>query len=218
MITFKIAGKTTLIPTTWADVTYSQYVYMIIPRTFTEYIHLFSGVPLETLNKAQVKNVDKLGLALSFLSWPPNLSERTAMVGPFALPGKPQFESLGQFEDLRNLIKEYPHKERKDFDYADFEKECEVYLQSCAIYFQKARDGEYNAAKVKEVADQLRGASAVEVLSNGSFFFAKALNLSTPSTMLYQRVTRAMKKYLQAFPGYQKTLAFLQRYIGYQER
>src|SRR6188474_57745 len=110
MITFKILNKKVPIPTSWRDVTYSQYVYMIVPRTFVEYIHLFSGIPLETLNSAQIKNVDKLSLALSFLSLSPDLT-RTETVGAFILPGQPQFESLGQFEDLRNLVKKYPRKE-----------------------------------------------------------------------------------------------------------
>jgi hypothetical protein len=209
MITFKIAGTKSQIPTTWNDVTYSQYVYMIIPRSFTEYIHLFSGIPIETLNGAQIKNVDKLSLALAFLSISPDLT-RTEVVGAFILPGQPQFESLRQFEDLRNLVKKYPHKERKDFDYTDFETECELYLTACAIYFQKVQDGFYNPAKVEAVKDELRSASAVEVLSNGAFFFAKGLNLSPPQMTLYQKATRAMRKFLQAFPGYQKTLDFLQ--------
>lgn len=213
MITFKIAGQKTKIPTHWNDVTYSQYVYMIIPRTFTEYIHTFSGIPLETLHAAQIKNVDKLSLALAFLSLRPNM-DRTATVGKYTLPGQPQFESLGQFEDLRNLVKRYPYKERKDFDYTDFETECELYLESCAIYFQKIRDGVYDSSKVPSVKDELRNASAVEVLSNGAFFFAKGLNLSPPSTKLYQKAIQATKKFLQAFPGYQKTLDFLLRYSG----
>lgn len=217
MITFKILDKRVPIPTTWSDVTYSQYVYLIIPRTFTEYIHLFSGIPLETLNYATIKNIDKLSLALAFLSIRPDMT-RTEVVGPYILPGQPQFESLAQFEDLRSLVKQYPQKERKDFDYTDFETECELYLQSCAIYFQKARDGVYNQSKVKEVADELREASAVEVLSNGAFFFAKALNLSPPSMTRFQRAIRATKRFLQGLPGYQKTLAFLQRSTEYHER
>jgi hypothetical protein len=210
MITFKILNKKCNIPTTWADVTYSQYVYMLIPRTFVEYIHLFSGIPLETLNGAQIKNVDKLSLALAFLSLPPDMT-RTETVGAFVLPGMPQFESLGQFEDLRNLVKKYPRKERAEFDYTDLETECELYLTACAIYFQKVQDGAYNPAKVEKVKDDLRNASAVEVLSNGAFFFAKGLNLSLPQMTLYQKATRAMKRFLQAFPGYQRTLDFLQR-------
>lgn len=217
MITFKIAGKKVPIPTTWNDVTYSQYVYMIVPRSFTEYIHIFSGIPLETLYRAQINNVDKLSLALAFLSLKPNM-ERTAVVGNYILPGQPQFESLGQFEDLRNLVKRYPQKERKDFDYTDFETECELYLEACAIYFQKIRDGAYDPSKVQTVKDELKNASAVEVLSNGAFFFAKGLNLSLPSMKLYQRATLAMKRFLRGFPGYQRTLDFLLRSSGSRVR
>lgn len=210
MIPFKILGKSYNFPTVWGDVTYSQYIYLLIPRAFPEYIHLFTGIPLETLYNSHIKNVDRLSLALAFMSIRPNM-ERTPIVGKFILPGQPQFESLGQFEDLRNLVKRYPHKERKDFDYTDLEAECEIYLEACAIYFQKIRDGVYDSSKVPLVMDELRNAPAVEVLSNGAFFFAKALNLSLPSMKLYQRAIQATKRFLRAFPGYQRTLDFLQR-------
>jgi hypothetical protein len=215
MITFKILDKKANIPTQWSDVTYSQYVYMLIPRTFVEYIHLFSGIPIETLTSATIKNLDRLSLALAFMSLRPDMT-RTDVVGNYILPGQPQFESLQQFEDLRELVKKYPQKERKDFDYTDFETECELYLSACAIYFQKVRDGFYIPSKVESVKDELRTASVVEVLSNGAFFFAKGLNLSLPSMTLYQKVIRAMKRFLRGFPGYQRTLDFLLPYTGYR--
>jgi hypothetical protein len=215
MITFKILDKKANIPTTWADVTYSQYVYMLIPRTFVEYIHLFSGIPIETLTSATIKNVDKLSLALAFLSLRPDMT-RTETVGKYILPGQPQFESLAQFEDLRSLVKKYPTKDRKEFDYTDFETECELYLSACAIYLQKVRDGFYVPSRVESVKDELRSASAVEVLSNGAFFFAKGLNLSLPSMTPYQKAIRAMRRFLQGFPGYQRTLDFLLRSTEYR--
>lgn len=210
MITFKILRDKYKIPTTWADLTYAQYLFHVQPRTLTESIHCLTGIPLETLQTATLKNVDKIHLALIFMSLPPNF-ERTAVVGRYVMPGDPVFESVAQFEDLRNTIKQLPKKDRKDYDYDDLEKESDAYLQACAIYTQKIRDGFYSAYKVQDMKVELTKSSCVEVISNGAFFLAKALHLSTPSMSLYQRVTQRLRKLIVGLPGYQKTLDFLLR-------
>lgn len=214
MITFKILRKKYPIPTCWMDVTYDQYVYHTLPRTFTGTLHCFTGIDLDTLNNAEIKNIDKLSIALAFMSLSPKM-EKTSTVAGYMTKFGPQFESLRQFEDLRALIKDYPKIPRNEFTYEDFEKESHVYLSACAIYLQKLIDGKYESSRVPQTREYLRKQSCVEVISNGAFFFAKALNLSPPSTTLFQNITQRMKKFLQALPGYQKTLDFLQRSSGY---
>jgi hypothetical protein len=151
------------------------------------------------------------------MSIPPNF-ERTPTVSKYVMPGDPVFESVGQFEDLRNTIKQLPKKERKDYDYEDLEKESDAYLQACAIYCQKIRDGVYNADKVENMKDELKQASCVEVISNGAFFLAKALHISTPSTKPFRRIIHRLKRLIVGLPGYQKTLDFLLRSTAYRER
>lgn len=208
MITFKVGNSKAPIPTCWPDVTYSQYVYHIIPRSLTETISCFTRIPIETLINSKLKNVDKMSLALAFMSLSPNM-ERTAIVGKYIMPGAPEFESLAQFEDLRETIKKLPQKKREEYDYTDVEQECDCYLQACAIYCQKVRDGVYNSEKVEEVKEELKGKSCVEVISNGAFFLAAALNISPKYPNLFQRVTQRLKKLVQGLPGYRKTLDFL---------
>lgn len=208
MLTFKIAGSKHLIPTVWADVTYEQYVYHILPRTLTESIHCFTGIPLETLTSAKLTNLEKISLALSFMTLSPKM-ERTEIVGPYIVPGDPKLESLAQFEDLRKCVKQYPIKDRKEWDYTDHEKEAEIYLTCCAIYCQKLRDGYYDLTKVESVKDQLRNQPAIAVLTNGGFFLAKAWNISPHSTSLFRRTYQRLKRALRVFPGYQRTLDFL---------
>jgi len=137
--------------------------------------------------------------------------DRTEIVGPYIMPGDPKLESLAQFEDLRKCIKQYPQKDRKDWDYTDLETEAEVFLTACAIYCQKVRDGVYEPNKVESVKEELRGYSAIAVLSNGGFFLSRALNISPPSTTRYQKITHRLKRLLLALPGYQRTLDFLLR-------
>jgi len=163
---------------------------------------------LQTLVDATITNLEKISLALAFMTLSPKM-DRTEVVGPYIMPGDPKLESLAQFEDLRKCVKQYPTKERKEWDYTDYEKEAEIYLTCCAIYCQKLRDGYYDLNKVDSVKEELRNLSAVAVISNGAFFFSKAWNISPPSMSLFQRITRRLKRVLQVFPGYQRTLDFL---------
>jgi hypothetical protein len=210
MITFKIASSKYKIPTTWTDVTFDQYVFHVIPRTLTETISCFTGIPIETLVNSKLNNIDKISLALAFMTLSPKM-DKTEIVGNYIMPGKPEFESLAQFEDLRNTIRKLPQKKREEYDYSDLEQECETYLQACAIYCQKVRDGVYNSDKVEEVKDELRNRSCVEVISNGAFFLSLALNIQPQYPSLYQRVTQRLRRWVQELPGYQKTLDFLLR-------
>lgn len=213
MITFKIDGKKCPIPTRWEDVTYSQYLYHVYPRTFPETLSCFAALPLERLQAATFTNLDKISLALAFMTISPKF-DRTEVVGGYPVPGNPYVELLAQFEELRALIKRYPKKPREEFEYSDYETESEVYLHACAIYMQKVIDGKYNSKRIEKTKKHLKTLSCVEVIGNGAFFFAKALNLLPPSTSRFQRAIQAMKKLLPEFPGYQKTLDSLQRFTG----
>lgn len=208
VIIFKVGNSKCNIPTRWPDVTYEQYVYHIIPRTFTETVSCFTGIPVETLIKSKLKNIDKMSIALAFMTLSPNM-ERTPTVGNYIMPGAPEFESLAQFEDLRETIKKLPQKKREEYDYTDTEQECDCYLQACAIYCQKVRDGVYNSEKVQDVKEELKSKSCVEVISNGAFFLSVALNISPKYPSRFRRTFQRLKRLLQGLPGYQKTLDFL---------
>ena len=107
MITFKINGKPYQFPTRWDDVTYSQYVALLYTSRLTEHISIFTGLDIATLESAEIRGLEKISLALSFLSISPKF-ERTGMVGPYVLPSDVTVQSTGQFEDLRGLLMKMP--------------------------------------------------------------------------------------------------------------
>lgn len=210
MITLKISGTKYKIPTEWDDVTYSQYVALIdTNNSLPEYISLFTGIPLETLLKAELKNLETISIALSFLTVPPKMeSEPTGMVGPYALPKDITVSSLGQFEDLRNLLKKLP----KSLETKEEQKQvAELYLEACAIYAQKIIHGEYDPERVPKVKEELKSYSCIEVLQTGGFFLSKPLNISQNTKTRSLSIRQRLKKLIQDFPGYQKTLDQLQR-------
>lgn len=209
MITFKINGNKFQIPTQWDDVTYSQYITLAtLPETLIHQISLFTGIPIETLEKAELKNLEKIALALSFLSLSPKMeSKPTKMVGPFAMPSDVTLQSTGQFENLRALISKIP----KDLSTAENLLILgDLSLEACAIYVQKLRDVKFDSDKVPEVKEQLKNYSCIEVLQTGGFFLFKLLNLSHGIMTRSQSIRQRLKRLIVDFPGFQKTLDSLQ--------
>ena len=137
--------------------------------------------------------------------------ERTEMVGRYVLPKDITLQSLGQFEDLRGLLKKLPTKKMEDFDYEDHEKVSDLYLTACAIYVQKVKDGKYDYTKVAAVKEELKNYPCTEVIGTGAFFLYRPLNISLSLTSRFLILASRLKKLIQGLPGYQRTLDFLLR-------
>ena len=214
MIIFKINGKKHNIPTSYDDVTYAQYVTLItLPNTLIHQIHLFTGIPLETLQAAELKNLERIAIALSFINLSPKAEEGPKDIGKYFVPKDVTIESLGQFEDLRGLI------QRRPADLASIENNllwCDLCLEASSIYVQKLKDGKYDSTKVSGVKEELKEYPAMAIIQTGSFFFGKLLNTLTPTMTRYQRVSQLLKKLLRDFPGYRKSLDLLSRYTESQ--
>lgn len=210
MITYKINGKKYSFPTCWEDVTYSQYVALIRTHSLTDHISVFSGIPRETLENAELKNLESISLTLSFLSFSPKF-EKTKMVGHYFVPQDVTINSTGQFEDLRGLLSKMP----KELVTPEATEElADLYLGACAIYCQKLRDGKYDYVKVPEVKEELKNYSCAEVIGTGAFFLFKPMTSSGPITNPFRKVAQRLKRWSQELPGYQKTLDLLQRSPG----
>lgn len=211
MITFKINSGKFVFPTSWGDLSFDQYVSLLKPMTLKGQISLFTGINPDYLEKAEIKNLEKISIALAFLTISPHF-DRTAKVGQYILPDDVTIHSLGQFEDLRGLLTKFPKKQEGEMmTIEDNELIADLYLHACAIYVQKIKDGKYDYTKVDAVKEELKSASCAEVIGTGAFFLFKPLNLSPPTATLYQRFLIRTRKLIQGLPGYQRTLDFLLR-------
>lgn len=214
VITFKVNGAKHNIPTSWADVTYSQYIAILSTTTLLEHINLFTGIGMDILSKAELRNLEKISLALSFMSFAPKFeSQPTKMVGPYVLPKDITINTVGQFEDLRGLLKQVPKELTTKEDQLLLS---DLYLTACAIYTQKVRDGSYDYNKAIEIKEQLKNYSCVEVMQTGAFFLCRPWNLSQPTTTRYLNILPRLRKLIQDLPGFQKTSDFLHRSLGSQ--
>jgi hypothetical protein len=210
MIVFKINGKRYDLPTSYDDVTYAQYIALLtLPNTLIHQIHLFTGIPIETLQSAELKNLEKIALALSFINLSPKAEEGPRDIGKYFVPKDVTIESLGQFEDLRALI------HRRPTDLSTIENNllwCDLCLEACSIYVQKLKDGKYDSQKVAGVKEELKNYPAMPIIQTGSFFFGKLLSTLTGTTSRYQSLSQRLRRLLLDFPGYRKSLDLLQRY------
>lgn len=204
MITFRINGSKYQIASSWADVTYAQMIEIIERPTLVDQISIFTGIDKQTLIKSEFRNVETIALTLSFLTTPPPFEAKpTMLVGPYTLPSDVTILSLGQFEDLRQLLSKGPKKIETPLDHLQMN---DLYLEACAIYVNKLEYGEYLPENTPKIKEKLKQYSCMEVISTGAFFLFRPLNLSTRIKKRYPSIFQRLKKLIAGFPGYQRTL------------
>jgi hypothetical protein len=210
MIPFKLNGKNLKIASSWLDPTFDQYVKIMENKGGTaDMLSIFTGLTVETINKAEIIGLEMVIEALSFLKKPYQFDKATPNVGPYKLPLNSkgefniQFETLAQFEDMRAAMIKTP-----DNDIVELVKS---YAKFVAIYVQKIRDGEYNYDKAIAMIPEIYTLPAHEVITTGSFFFVKLLTLLTGTAPTSPKATTSQKKKKQATRSSKKSLAITRR-------
>lgn len=213
MISFKVNGNKYKVPTRYEDVTAGQYIELLsLTPGLLEYVAYFTGIPRETLATAELKHLENIATALFFLNTPPEFKVgATPMVGPYVMPRDITLQSVGQFEDLRALMNKAPTKLETKEDMILIHS---LYLEACAIYTQKVKHGKYDYSKVAEVKEELKNYSCMEVLQTGAFFLFRPLTMLRPTMTRSQNIRQRLKRLIQDFPGFHKTLDSLQPSSG----
>lgn len=195
MIPFKLNGKPFKMPSSWDDVRYDQYLktFDITPETTTtELLSIFTDIDLETLKAAKIEGVEQVLTALSFAAKTMETEGYCKKVGTYSLPGKDkfdiQFESLAQFEDMREIMRKL----------TDFKSIAQAFPKFVAIYLQKIRDGEYSYSKAVEMEAEVVKMPAKEVVITGSFFYLKLTSLLNGTPKTSPLTPRSPKKSKQA--------------------
>jgi hypothetical protein len=193
MIKFKLNGKPLEIPSSWEDLTLKQHNAIIQNKEgLPGALSILTGIDLETIKKAKFEGLNQLIQALSFLKKAPEYSGEVTKLGKYKLPLNSkgifdvQFESLGQFEDMKALMVNIDLNNTLGYN-----KLC---AQACAIYAQKLRDGEYNYDKSLSLLEEINEMPAKDVITAGSFFFLKLANLLTGTDQTFQTIAQNQKK------------------------
>jgi hypothetical protein len=190
MITFKLNNQSIQVPTTWDEVTFTQYLKVFDLKDDTiQMVAIFTGMDYELLKKAEIIGLDRLLQAISFINKPPSIPTYTGKCGPYLLPTNSkgqfniQYESLGQFEDARQVMNKL----------TNITEHTKAYAKYVAIYLQKVKDGKYDPLKVADVEAEVQTLPAMEVLSLGQFFFLK-LKTSLSGTPIISQPTAPSRK------------------------
>lgn len=193
MIAFKLNDKPLQIPSAWHETNFFQYVSVMEGVSDTgKVISLFTGIDHETIKKANFTGLELVITALSFLRTVPEIPATVSQVGKYKLPLDSngefniQMESLAQFEDLRAIIKKLPNN--------DVIALTKSYSYIVAIYLQKIRDGEYDPDKAKSMVAEVEQMPALEVVSAGSFFLIKLLNLLNGTVKTSHNISQSPRK------------------------
>lgn len=112
MIQFKLNGKSIDVATSWDDLTYTQfYETFNLDADFLKLVSLCSGLDYETVKNGKLEGeIERLIVALNFIKTPAKWDQPILQCGPYKLPINHkgqyniQFESLGQFEDMRKIM------------------------------------------------------------------------------------------------------------------
>lgn len=174
MITFKVNGKPLKVKSCWDDVSYKEYISILnAAGDQSKILSILTGIPYEKIRKAKIQGAEQLLIAVQFATKPIEIGHNLTQVGKYKLPLKGgkfdvRFESLGQFEDLRTIMTK-DIKEPSDL--------LKAYPKAVAIYLQKIRDGEYDFQKADEMESEVLTLPCREVMTAGTFFLIKLLNL-----------------------------------------
>lgn len=173
---FTLNKKSIEVTDSWEAMNFGQWMRWIKSKgTMTEIISIITGIDEDYLKKAKIKGLDKLLYAAKFLNTPPQFNtEKLTHIGEYKLPLNSKgffdvtFESLAQFEDMRQVIIKLPE---------GIHAHTEAYATYCTIYVQKLRDGDYDGDKAMAMVPEIMSYPASDVINAGSFFFVKLSSL-----------------------------------------
>lgn len=194
MIDFKINGNPTQIPSQWTDLTFYQYVQIMDTKGILNTVSVLCNIDYEIIKKATISGLETVIEAVNFLKEVPIFDSKLEYIGKYKLPLNSkgeyniQLESLGQFEDMREVMIRVP-----DNNIIEFTK---AYAKYVAIYLQKLRDGEYDNDKAMAMVDEVYQMPAHHVIVAGGFFFTKLMSLllGTTETFLITHLNQRRKQ------------------------
>lgn len=170
-------GEPIRITDSWEKTTLNQYLRIMKSKNDTvEILSIITGLDYDYLKKAQIKGLEKLLYAASFINTAPVIPTKVEKIGGFKLPLNSkgvfdiQFESLAQFVDMQTIMAASVKE--------DIVALTESYAKYCALYVQKLRDGEYDGDKAMAMVEEIKTYPALEVIAAGSFFFVRLWTLS----------------------------------------
>lgn len=187
-------------PTSWADVTFGQFLRLeACGNDPAKIFELFLGIEADVIRKAKIHGLDQIMLKIKFLQEQPPMDLPTAVLG-HPIPKDLGLESLGQYIDLRqdvdNGAKRTPREALERYP---------VYLATYACKPYDWQDAEAMAPKFLD-------APASEVLAVGHFTLLKLIGLSVPTPKSSQNLRTRLKSFRQGLRIWVRNTGIMARY------
>lgn len=192
------------IPTSWKQVTYSNFLDLkAIGNDDLGIISYFTVIDKNTLRKAKIRNLDAVLNALNFLRSDIDTTLPESVFG-YKIPKNLEFETLAQYEDLKKAI-----SEAKDED--DLLR---LYPLFCGTFTMDS----YDPLTVDDFSRQFFNAPCGEVLAVGNFTLKKLGELSQTSKPISPQAVTLLKRLRLAINAYLINLAFTLRYFSWRKK
>jgi len=191
------------IPTKWEEVKFKDFLQLQDNKEITA-VSIFTGIDVETLKKANIKNLDALLKSLSFLQKPPELFNVPKFIMGYEVKQDLGFEAFGMYTDLKDELD-------KGFEGIELIKQYPLF---CAIYCTRPYDFKLAESKV----DEFNNAPCTEVLALGNFLLMKLVGLRITTAKTSQKPLTPLKKLRLVLRSWLARLAFQVRYFIWKRK
>ncbi len=198
------------IPTSWEQVPFNKFLKLAeCGNDYVKILSLFTGIPEDTIRTATVEHENSLFAiiqTLSFLKVEMTIEFPSVCMG-YAMPKDIDFQSIGQFEDIKTLIEETKPEELIN-----------KYPLIVATYAKRFVNGEqipYDFKAAELLAGHFEDAPCTEVMGIGNFTVARYIALKGNMKVGSLNRVSVMKKYRLGLRGLaQSTVSSLRSTIS----
>jgi len=194
------------IPISWDQVNFGQFLELSeAGKDIAKILSVFTGVEAETIRKAKIHNLDSILKVISFIEKENINSKIPDEILGHKIPQNLQFESIGQFEDLKLEAAKIKDNTKESLM---------AYTKFCAIYATNP----YDYKEAEKLAPTFLGAPCGEVVAIGNFTLLKLIesNDITLSKALQQRLHP--KKWKLALIAWLARLGFTVRFYLWKRK
>lgn len=200
MLKVKVNGEERLIPQSWEEVTFGQYLRLITVkhgRPYSEIIAILLNISEQEAKKVRFEGFDVYRY-LGYITTQPEFDPNPKKIGEFKLPEDITHETVEQFEVLTAHI----NKTAQSQDLVEQTKALAMYA---AIY---CNQGEFDEQKAGFLAERFLTYPCLEVMSAGLFFSSSAVSSVTGLPRNYLTRHIRMKKSRRGLSAYLRRSGF----------
>lgn len=191
----KFDGKKQSIPMSWDEVTWEQFMKLTTCITDGDVIGLFLNIKPEKIRQARIENLESLLSCLAFLKQEMPIIVPKSILG-YAIPKDLNFETVGQFEDMKDICSKLPtNGEKLTAEHLG------AYLEMVGVYAMP----NYLDSTLEhrtEFANQFNNAPCTEVMAVGNFTVKRLTALINQQAKGFQKVNTQQSKFRLALRGW----------------